>query len=101
MASDAEDPKVGGQARELVADAEAILDELEAAGTLKAHAVFGLFPANSFDEDIAVYTDEERTEECGRFHMLRQMKRPSGKANQCLADWVAPRGLRIGWGHSW
>jgi 5-methyltetrahydrofolate--homocysteine methyltransferase len=54
--------------------------------------VFGLFPANQVDEDdIAVYSDETRTQEIARLHHLRQQsERTPDIPNRCLADFVAP-----------
>jgi 5-methyltetrahydrofolate--homocysteine methyltransferase len=58
---------------------------------LRAAAIIGLFPANSVGDDIAVYADEERAEPLVTFHCLRkQGRQPAGKANECLADYVAP-----------
>jgi 5-methyltetrahydrofolate--homocysteine methyltransferase len=52
----------------------------------------GLFPANSLGDDIAVYADGRRTKERVRLHHLRQqMEKPAGRANLCLADFVAPK----------
>jgi 5-methyltetrahydrofolate--homocysteine methyltransferase len=60
---------------------------------VEARAVFGLFPANSINEDdIAIYVDESRKKMLMDWHNLRQqMKKPTGRANLCLADFVAPR----------
>ena len=53
----------------------------------------GLFPANQVgDDDIEVYTDEDREGVWLTLHHLRQQNRkPPGRPNQCLADFVAPR----------
>jgi 5-methyltetrahydrofolate--homocysteine methyltransferase len=51
-----------------------------------------LFPANSVDDDIEVYTDESRDEVSHRLHCLRQQKaKPAGQPHYALADFVAPR----------
>ena len=39
---------------------------------LSARAVIGFFPANSIDDDIELYTDDERTEVKAVLHHLRQ-----------------------------
>jgi 5-methyltetrahydrofolate--homocysteine methyltransferase len=59
---------------------------------LHARAVFGLFHANSVDEDVELYSDETRTQVLERLHFLRaQRDLPAGKAHAALADYVAPR----------
>ncbi|HSD68318.1 MAG TPA: methionine synthase, partial [Woeseiaceae bacterium] len=85
------DATVGAAARSLFADASAMLDRVVREKWLQARAVFGFFPANSVGDDIAVYRDEERTEEVLRLCHLRQQKaKPEGHAHVCLSDFVAP-----------
>ena len=87
-----EDPKVGKVARELHADAQAMLERLVAEKWLTARAVIGLFPANSVDDDIEVYTDESRCDVRTRFHFLRQqMIKNTARPNFSLADFVLPK----------
>ena len=84
---------VGAEATKLFADAQAMLKKMIAENWVEARAVFGLFPANTVnDDDIAVYADESRTKTLMTWHNLRQqMKKPEGRANLCLADFVAPK----------
>jgi 5-methyltetrahydrofolate--homocysteine methyltransferase len=88
-----DDEVVGVEATKLYNDAKAMLAKMIAENWIEARAVFGLFPANSVnDDDIAVYTDESRQQTLMTWHNLRQqMKKPEGRANLCLADFVAPR----------
>ena len=88
-----DDAIVGAQATELFADAQVILSEILDKKLLKAKAVFGLFPANSIDDDdIEVYTDDSRSEVEVKFLTLRQqLKKRAGKANIALADFIAPK----------
>jgi 5-methyltetrahydrofolate--homocysteine methyltransferase len=59
---------------------------------VRARAVIGFFPANSFDDDIEVYADESRREVVLRLHHLRQQKaKPNGHPHYALSDFVAPR----------
>jgi 5-methyltetrahydrofolate--homocysteine methyltransferase len=86
-----EDPRVGEAARELFADARRLLDEIVARGLLTARAVYGFWPAASVGDDIVLYTDDTRTAERTRFHMLRQQwDRKGTKAFYSLADFIAP-----------
>ena len=59
---------------------------------LTANAVLGLFPANSVADDIEIYADEKRDSVAMTWHNLRQQnQKPAGRANQCLADFIAPK----------
>jgi 5-methyltetrahydrofolate--homocysteine methyltransferase len=86
-----EDDVVGEHARELFKDAKVLLKRIFDEKLLKAKAVFGLFPANSVnDDDIEVYNDSTNT--LTTFLTLRQQsKKASGKPNLALADFIAPK----------
>ena len=87
------DPVVGDEARDLFEKASAMLARLVRDRSLKAHGVYGFFPANSDGDDVVVYTDESRTKERCRFHFLRQQWERQGQTDfRCLADYVAPTG---------
>ena len=88
-----DDEEKGEEAKKLFADAQEMLVQIVAEGWLKARAVVGLFPANSInDDDIEVYEDDSRSKVKLTLHHLRQQtERPPGKANRCLADFVAPK----------
>ena len=87
-----EDAVVGEQARELWADAQALLRRIVDEQLLTARGVYGLWPANSLGDDVLIYRDEARQEVLATFHFLRQqMVKPAGQVNYCLADFVAPR----------
>ena len=87
------DEIVGPQATELFADAQIVLTEILTHQRQTAKAVFGLFPANSVeDDDSEVYSDLDRTQVVGRFLTLRQqLKKREGKHNLALADFIAPK----------
>ena len=86
------DPQFGEQASSLYADARRMLRTVIREHWLHARGVFGLFPANSIDEDVELYTDDSRTQVLERLHFLRaQRDLPEGKAHAELADYVAPR----------
>ncbi|MCB9367700.1 MAG: methionine synthase [Calditrichaeota bacterium] len=87
-----EDKVVGESARSLFKDAQAMLKEIVTQKKLKAHAVFGLFAANSSGDSVELYTDDTRSRVITTFHMLRQqMKKDSSSPNLSLADFVAPK----------
>jgi len=88
-----QDPVVGEAARNLFADAQAMLARIIDERWLTANAVVGLFPANRVNgDDIAIYTDESRADAAMTLHCLRQqMVKPADRFNLSLADLVAPR----------
>ncbi len=92
-----EDETVGEHARNLFEDAREMLQKLIDEKWLKARAVIGLFPANQVnDDDIELYSDDRREQVLTTLHHLRQQTRkPPGRPNQCLADFVAPRETAI------
>ncbi|HEC60216.1 hypothetical protein LCGC14_0519710 [marine sediment metagenome] len=87
------DEVVGEHATNLFRDAKAMLTKIVDEKWLKARAVFGFFPANSVnDDDIEVYTDDNRNEVLMTLRSLRQQtERPPGRPNAALADFVAPK----------
>ncbi|HPY83385.1 MAG TPA: vitamin B12 dependent-methionine synthase activation domain-containing protein, partial [Bacteroidales bacterium] len=54
-----EDPEKGNEAQKLFADAQNLLTEIVQTKRIKAHSVVGFFPANSVEDDIEVYADEQ------------------------------------------
>jgi 5-methyltetrahydrofolate--homocysteine methyltransferase len=80
---------VGEQASELFADAQEMLLKIISEKLLKAKAVFGLFEANSVnDDDILLQVSEKEY----TFRSLRQQsKKAEGRPNIALADFIAPR----------
>jgi len=91
-----EDKLVGTEAKNLFADAQSMLNKIVSEKWLTARAVIGFFPANSQSEDILLYIDETRTEILETLQQLRQqtVKAP-GRANYCLADYVAPSDAEV------
>ncbi|MGC9457646.1 MAG: methionine synthase [Halothiobacillaceae bacterium] len=85
-----DDEIVGEEARKLYADAQQMLDRIVSEKWLRAAAVIGFWPANARDDDdIVLYTDDQRDETLAVLHHLRQqMPRPEGKPNHSLADFV-------------
>jgi len=83
---------VGSKARELLADAQKLLERIVAEKLLTSNAVVGFFPANSVGDDIEVYRDGSRSAVLTTFHTLRQqMEKAPGHYNHALADFIAPR----------
>ncbi|UCD62372.1 MAG: methionine synthase [Flavobacteriaceae bacterium] len=95
------DEVVGEQASELFKDAQAMLKKIFEEKLLTAKAVFGLFQANTInDDDIEVVTHLENIDIPGEnqkinhyiFRTLRQQsKKRQGVPNIALADFIAPK----------
>ena len=87
-----ENETVGEAARQLFADAKAMLAKIVGENWLNARAVFGLWPARGENEDIIIFSDESRSRELTRWVGLRQQhKQPKGRFNVALADYVGER----------
>ena len=85
-------PIYGEQARTLYDEARELLDELAAAGSIRARGVYGFWPAASEGDDLVLYENGDRTRELARICMLRQQQeRSNGDPHRSLADFVAPR----------
>ena len=85
----------GKQAKELFEDGQLMLKKILKEKSLKAKAIFGLFPANSVGDDIEVY-DQEKTKTLAKFLTLRQqLKKKEGEPNIALSDFIAPKDSEI------
>ena len=87
-----EDQVVGENATELFKDAQVLLQKIFNEKLLTAKAVFGLFPANTVnDDDVEIY--DENGNVSAVFLTLRQQleKNRDGVYNHALADFIAPK----------
>ncbi|MDC1347341.1 methionine synthase [Glaciecola sp.] len=82
-----EDEIVGKEATELFKDAQAMLDHLCDNELLTAKGVYGVFAANSVDDDIHITNSDG--EVVVAHHLRQQTHKPKG-ANYCLSDYIAP-----------
>ncbi|MEQ1550879.1 methionine synthase [Sphingorhabdus sp.] len=89
-----DDDVVGESARQLFADAQAMLDKIVSEKWLRAKGVAGLWPCAREGDDVVIYLDDE---EHIRLPFLRQqVAKREGRANMCLADFISPDGDWIG-----
>ena len=88
-----DDEVVGETARSVFNDAQAMLEQVVRENWLQARAVFGLFPANTVnDDDVELYADESRETVRMTWHGLRQQHaRPAERPHWCLADFIADK----------
>ncbi|MBC7803354.1 MAG: methionine synthase [Candidatus Parcubacteria bacterium] len=92
-----EDPVVGEAARRVHAEALEMLGRIVHEKWISANGVFGIFPAARVNgDDVEIYADGDRHTPVMTWHNLRQQnQKPTGRANQCLADFVAPAESRV------
>ena len=94
-----EDEVVGAEAKRVFADGQQILKRLIEGRWLSANGVVALYPANTVNnDDIAIYTDESRTQVAMTWHGLRQQTEKQEidgamRPSRCLADFIAPQGV--------
>jgi 5-methyltetrahydrofolate--homocysteine methyltransferase len=81
-----EDEVFGDQARQLLDDANKMLDNIIKNNWLQAKAVIGVWKANADGDDVSLYENEEKIV---TYNFLRQQAKKS-KSNRCLSDFVAP-----------
>jgi 5-methyltetrahydrofolate--homocysteine methyltransferase len=87
-----DDGKQGAQARQIFAEANALLDAIIEKNLITARGVYGFFPASALGDDIELYTDDTRAKVLERFHFLRQQaNREGSEPCRSLADFIAPK----------
>ena len=85
----------GKQAKDLFEDGQKMLKKILNEKSLKAKAIYGLFPANSVGDDIEVY-NEDKSKTLAKFLTLRQqLKKKEGNPNFALSDFIAPKSSNI------
>ena len=84
------DKVVGEQATVMYEEAQVMIKEIIAKQLLKPKAIFGLFEANTINEDdISIL---KKGEEIAVFRTLRQqLKKREGIPNHALSDFIAPK----------
>ncbi len=93
-----EDKVVGEAASKVFSEAQAMLKKIIDGRWLTANGVITLQPANRVNsDDIEIYTDETRSQVAFTWHGMRQQTQKPvidgvARPNQCLADFVAPKG---------
>jgi 5-methyltetrahydrofolate--homocysteine methyltransferase len=97
------DEVVGHEAQRVFSDGKRLLQRAIEGRWLTANGTIALLPANTVGDDtIEIYRDEGRSEVLLRWSPLRlQTERPVidgvPRPNRCLADFVAPKGVKPDW----
>lgn len=85
------DEVVGEQATELFEEAKVLLDKILDEKLFTAKGIFGIFSANSNEQDDVLIFDEAQNE-LVKFRTLRQqLKKSAGKEYLALSDFIAPK----------
>ncbi len=90
-----DDEVVGETARQLKADADAMLDLIVQEKWLTAKGVAGFWPCARDGDDITIYDDDGDARVVLPF-LRQQIKKSRERANMCLADFIDPAGDWIG-----
>ncbi len=86
-----EDKVIGNESQKLFNDAQKMLDTIIKEKWLTAKGIVGIFPANSKNEDIEVYSDEQEKIKIETLNHIRQTrKKAEGRKYLCLSDFIAP-----------
>ncbi|QRM53573.1 methionine synthase [Sinorhizobium sp. BG8] len=86
-----DDEKQGPAARQLFADAQAMLAKIIDEKWFTPKAVVGFWPANAVGDDIRLFDDETRqTELASLFTLRQQLSKRDGRPNVALSDFMAP-----------
>jgi 5-methyltetrahydrofolate--homocysteine methyltransferase len=85
------DEVVGSEATELFADAQQMLREIISQNKMTASGIFGIFPANTVNDDDIVVSGESGNELVTFLTLRQQSQKTKGAPNIALADFVAPK----------
>ncbi len=84
--------KYGGEAKKLFEDANNLLDKIISEKLLIANGIVGIYPANSINDDIEIYTDETRGGILEIMNTIRQQSiKSKGLPNIALSDFIATK----------
>jgi len=93
------DEVVGDAATKVFAEAQVMLKRMIDGRWLSANGVIALLPANQVNsDDIEIYTDDTRSQVALTWYGMRQQTQKPvidgvARPNQCMADFIAPKGV--------
>ncbi len=88
-----EHPEKGTEAKKIFADAQAMLKQIVDEKWLTVNGVYGIFRANSINEQVELYGDENREQVIEKLEFLRNQdeKETPDEPSFSLADFIAPK----------
>ena len=84
------DEVVGEQAQDVFKDAKAMLDVILKENKLTAKGIYGIFPANTINDDDIELSDETGKKLQTFLTLRQQSQKTKGAFNMALADFIAP-----------
>jgi len=85
------DEVVGEQAQSVFADAKQMLEQILSQKKLTAKGIYGIFPANTINDDDIELTDENGKKLQTFLTLRQQSQKTKGAFNIALSDFVAPK----------
>ncbi|NUY82581.1 methionine synthase [Flavobacterium sp. MAH-1] len=85
------DEIVGKEAADLFADAKNMLDTIISENKLTASGIYGIYPANTVDDDDIQVSDENGNELVKFLTLRQQSQKTKGAPNLALSDFIAPK----------
>ncbi|WP_415062062.1 methionine synthase [Bdellovibrio sp.] len=82
--------KYGSEAKKLFADAQAMLKRIIQEDRVKPKAIVGVFPAQSQEDEVRVFSEAGEEVETLRFDRQTRKKVANNDIYYCLADFIAP-----------
>ncbi len=88
-----EHPEKGTEAKKIFADAQTMLKQIVEEKWLTVNGVYGIFRANSINEQVELYGDENREQVIEKLEFLRNQdeKETPDEPSFSLADFIAPK----------
>lgn len=87
-----EDAVVGEEAKNLFADAKAMLENIKNENWLEHKGVVGIFPANAVADDVELYAEDGSL--IHKVSTIRQqLQKAKGAPNIALSDFIAPKDI--------
>ncbi len=88
-----EHPEKGTEAKKIFADAQVMLKQIVEEKWLTVNGVYGIFRANSINEQVELYGDENREQVIEKLEFLRNQdeKETPDEPSFSLADFIAPK----------
>ncbi|CAJ0851583.1 13744_t:CDS:10 [Entrophospora sp. SA101] len=90
------DEHVGAEAKKIYEEARILIKNIIDNKSFNARGIVGIYPANSVDDDIQVYEDENRSKvACTFFGLRQQAEKEQSEPYFCLSDFIAPKSTNI------